>query len=139
MHGGVLEQVADIGRQHRPDVTPQPSVQRGDDTSLEPYAFLIQAARNIAERGVEFPADRGPEQRVLVREVQVEALPGLLRAAMVRTRPGLPERERVSLRARLAERDLDGPLADCVVLSHELVHAAVPEQAVPVLVDVHAV
>ena len=49
------------------------------------------------------------------------------------------ERERVSLRSRLAERDLDGPLADSVVLSHELVHAAVPEQAVPFRVDVDAV
>ena len=51
----------------------------------------------------------------------------------------LPERERVRLGAGLEERDLQRPLADRVVLAHELVQAAVPEQAVPVLVDVHAV
>jgi hypothetical protein len=51
----------------------------------------------------------------------------------------LAERERVRLRAGLEERDLQRPLADSVVLTHELVQAAVPEQAVPVLVDVDAV
>ena len=51
----------------------------------------------------------------------------------------LPERERVRLGAGLEERDLQRPLADRVVLAHELVQAAVLEQAVSVLVDVHAV
>ncbi len=51
----------------------------------------------------------------------------------------LSEGEHVRLGARLEERDLQRPLADRVVLAHELVEAAVPEQAVPVLVDVHAV
>lgn len=51
----------------------------------------------------------------------------------------LPERERVRLGAWLEERDVQRPLADRVVLAHELVQAAVPEHAVPVLVDVHAV
>ena len=51
----------------------------------------------------------------------------------------LPEREHVRLGAWLEERDLQRPLADRVVLAHELVQAAVPEQAVPVLIDVHAV
>jgi hypothetical protein len=51
----------------------------------------------------------------------------------------LAERERVCLGAGLEERDLQRPLADPVVLSHELVEAALPEQAVPVLVHVHAV
>ena len=37
------------------------------------------------------------------------------------------------------ERDLQGPLTNRVVLADELVQAAVAEQAVPVLVDVHAV
>jgi hypothetical protein len=50
----------------------------------------------------------------------------------------LPAREHVRLGAGLEERDLQRPLADRV-LAHELVQAAVPEQAVPVLVDVHAV
>jgi hypothetical protein len=51
---------------------------------------------------------------------------------------GLAERERVGLGAALEERDLQCPLADRVVLAHELVEAAVPEQAVPSLVDVNA-
>ena len=51
----------------------------------------------------------------------------------------LPERERVRLGAGLEERDLKRPLADRVVLAHELVEAAVPEQAGAVLVDVDAV
>ena len=50
----------------------------------------------------------------------------------------LPERERVCLGARLEERDLQRPLADRVVLAHELVQPAVAEQAVAVLVDVDA-
>jgi hypothetical protein len=51
----------------------------------------------------------------------------------------LAECERVCLGAGLEERDLQRPLANPVVLSHELVEAALPEQAVPVLVHVHAV
>jgi hypothetical protein len=51
----------------------------------------------------------------------------------------LAEREHVRLDAGLEERDLQRPLADPVVLAHELVQAAVPEQAVPLLVDVYAV
>jgi hypothetical protein len=54
-------------------------------------------------------------------------------------RPRLPERERVRLGAWLEERDLQRPLADLVVLAHELVEAAVLEQAVSVLVNVKAV
>src|SRR5688500_12383352 len=50
----------------------------------------------------------------------------------------LSEREGVRLGARVEERDLQRPLVHRVVLAHELVHAAVPEQAVPVLVDVYA-
>lgn len=66
--------------------------------------------------------------------------------AQVRTYPTwacrhlwLPERECVRLGAGLEERDLQGPFTDVVVLAHEMVQAAVPEQAVAVLVDVHAV
>src|SRR5512133_2436449 len=51
----------------------------------------------------------------------------------------LPEREDICGRAGLEESDLQRPLADRVVLAHELVQAAVPEQAVAVLVDIHAV
>jgi len=51
----------------------------------------------------------------------------------------LPEREHVRLGAALEERDLQGPFADRVVLAYELVQAAVPEQAVPIFVDVDAV
>jgi hypothetical protein len=51
----------------------------------------------------------------------------------------LSECERVGLGAGLEERDLERPLANPVMLSHELVNAALPEQAVPVLVHVHAV
>src|SRR4051812_16833639 len=51
----------------------------------------------------------------------------------------LSECEDVGLGAWLEERDLERPLAHCVVRALELVHAAVPEQAVTVLVDVHAV
>jgi mannose-6-phosphate isomerase-like protein (cupin superfamily) len=50
--------------------------------------------------------------------------------------PWLPEGERVRLGAGVEERDLQRPLADRVVLAYELVKAAVPEHAVPVLVDV---
>ncbi len=54
--------------------------------------------------------------------------------------PAYPaERERVRLGAGLEERDLQRPLTDPVVLAHELVQAALPEQAVPVFVHVHAV
>src|SRR4051794_3208068 len=53
--------------------------------------------------------------------------------------PRLPERERVSLGAGLEECDLQRALANRVALAHELVQAAFPEQAVPVLVDVRAV
>jgi hypothetical protein len=49
----------------------------------------------------------------------------------------LAERERVRLGAGLEERDLQRPLTDPVVLVYELVEAALPKQAVPVLV--HAV
>jgi inositol transporter-like SP family MFS transporter len=51
----------------------------------------------------------------------------------------LAERERVSLGAGLEECDLQRALANPVTLAHELIQAAVPEQAVPVLVDVGAV
>src|SRR3954447_7335767 len=56
-----------------------------------------------------------------------------------KTVPGLAECERVRLRAGLIERDLERPLADGVVLAHELVHAAVLEQPVAAVVDVDAV
>jgi hypothetical protein len=49
----------------------------------------------------------------------------------------LTECERVRFGAGLEEGDLERPLADRVVLAHELVQAAVPEQADSVLVDVH--
>lgn len=52
---------------------------------------------------------------------------------------GLPEGERVRLGAGLEEYDLERLLVDRPVLAHELVHARVPEQAVSVLVDIHAV
>jgi hypothetical protein len=48
------------------------------------------------------------------------------------------ERERVRVGACLEEGDLERPLAHRVVLAYELVHAVVPEQAVSVFVDVHA-
>ena len=51
----------------------------------------------------------------------------------------LPERERVGLGAGLLECDLQRALANLVTLAHELIEAAVLEQAVPVLVDVPAV
>jgi hypothetical protein len=51
-------------------------------------------------------------------------------------RLSLAEREHVRLGAGSEERDLQRPLAHRVVLEHELVQAAVPEHAVPVLVDV---
>ena len=51
----------------------------------------------------------------------------------------LSERERVRLGAGFEEGDLQRPLADRAVLAHELVQAAFPEQAGPVLVDVDAV
>jgi hypothetical protein len=50
----------------------------------------------------------------------------------------LAERECVGLGAALEEPDLQCPLADRVVLAHELVQPTLQEQAVPVLVDVHA-
>jgi hypothetical protein len=51
----------------------------------------------------------------------------------------LPERERVRLGAGFEERDLQGALADRVVLAHELIHAAFAEHAGPVVVGVDAV
>src|SRR5688572_9416260 len=51
----------------------------------------------------------------------------------------LPERERVCLGAGLEEGDFHSPLADSLVLAHELVHAGGPEHAIPILVDVDAV
>lgn len=51
----------------------------------------------------------------------------------------LPEGERVRLGARLEEGDLQRPVADRVVLAHELVQAAVAESAVADFVDVDAV
>jgi hypothetical protein len=51
----------------------------------------------------------------------------------------LSERERVRLGAGFEEGDLQRPLADGAVLAYELVHAAVAQQAGPVLGDVHAV
>jgi hypothetical protein len=62
-----------------------------------------------------------------------------MRVLLVETGIALPECERVGLGAWLEEDDLQGPLADSVVLAHELVHAALAENAVSVLVDVHAV
>ena len=51
----------------------------------------------------------------------------------------LPESERVRFGAGVEEGDFQCPLTDRVVLAHELVEAAVVEQAAAVLVDVHAV
>jgi hypothetical protein len=51
----------------------------------------------------------------------------------------LSEGKHVRLGTRLEECDLSRPLADRVVLSHELVQAPFPEQPVSLLVDVHAV
>jgi hypothetical protein len=52
---------------------------------------------------------------------------------------GLAECEHVRFGAGLEERDLQRPLADRIVRAHELVEAAFPKHAVPVLVDVPAV
>jgi hypothetical protein len=62
-----------------------------------------------------------------------------MRVLLVETGIALPECERVGLCAWLEEGDLQGPLADRVVLAHELVQAALAENAVSVFVDVHAV
>ena len=51
----------------------------------------------------------------------------------------LPEGERVCLGAWGRERDLQYALADRLALAHELVQAAVAEQAGPVLVDIEPV
>ena len=51
----------------------------------------------------------------------------------------LAESERVGRGAGLQEGDLQRPLADRVVLADKLVHAALPEEAAPVLVHVDAV
>src|SRR5215208_3831480 len=61
-----------------------------------------------------------------------------MRVLLVETGIALPECERVGMGAGLEEGDLQGPLADGVVLAHELVHAAVAKDAVAVRVDVHA-
>src|SRR3954471_14564923 len=50
----------------------------------------------------------------------------------------LAEREDVGLRARLEERDPEGPLADLARLAHELVHPARVEHAASVDLDVDA-
>jgi hypothetical protein len=62
-----------------------------------------------------------------------------MRVLLVGSGIALPECERVGLGAWLEEGDLQGPLADRVVLAHELVQAALVENAVAMFVDVHAV
>jgi hypothetical protein len=65
----------------------------------------------------------------------------LMRRRLIRKagmRP-LPERERVCLGTGGQEGDFQRLLADRVALTHKLVQAPVPKQAVPGLVDVHAV
>src|SRR5687767_14350862 len=57
----------------------------------------------------------------------------------VETGIALPECERVGVGAWLEEGDLQGPLAGRIVLAHELVHAALAENAVAGLVDVDTV
>jgi hypothetical protein len=83
-----------------------------------------------------------PVGRALVQSVELNARfvmnPGDRRLEG-RVAAPLPEREHVRLGAVLEEGDLQRPLADRVVLAHELIQPAVPEQAVAVLVDVHAV
>src|SRR3954466_3736413 len=54
-------------------------------------------------------------------------------------RSSLSESEHVRPGAGLVERDLERPVLDWPRLANELVHAALAEQAVPVLVDVDAV
>ena len=86
-------------------------------------------------------ASLAPQARARAREQLAETvvvMPGGS-AAHWHRHLWLPERERVRLGAGLEERDLQRALADRVVLAHELVQPAVPEHAVPVLVDVHAV
>src|SRR5918999_1487724 len=61
------------------------------------------------------------------------------RARPLVTQSLLAEGEDIRLDSGLPERDLQRPLADRVAPAHELVEAAVPEQAAPVLVDVDAV
>jgi hypothetical protein len=61
-----------------------------------------------------------------------------MRVLLVETGIALPECERVGLGAWLKEGDFQGPLADRVVLAHELVQAALAEHAVSVFVHVHA-
>jgi hypothetical protein len=61
-----------------------------------------------------------------------------MRVLLVETGIALPECVRVGRGAWLEEGDLQGPLADRVVLAHELVQAAVPKHAVALLVDVDA-
>ena len=51
----------------------------------------------------------------------------------------LAERERVRLGTGLEEGDLQRPLADRVVLTDELIQAALAEYATAVCVNVHAV
>jgi hypothetical protein len=71
------------------------------------------------------------------------AISGHVRVWVAKRMEAMPIRstrtERVRLGAWLEEGNLQRPLADHVVPAYELVHAAVPEQAIPALVDVHAV
>jgi hypothetical protein len=60
-------------------------------------------------------------------------------AALVRRNLWLSECKCIRLGASVEERDLERPLADGVVLAHELVEAAVAEDAVSVPLDVDVV
>jgi hypothetical protein len=71
--------------------------------------------------------------------VELPVTGGAIRKLQGHVAAPLPEGEHVCLGARLQEGDLQGPVADRVVGAHELVQAAVPEQTVAVLVEVHAV
>jgi hypothetical protein len=64
--------------------------------------------------------------------------PSVLLSVCMGRRFRLPECEHVRFDPGLEERDLQRPLADGVVLAHELVQPAVPEHAPSILVDIHS-
>jgi hypothetical protein len=126
-----------------PAVASDPLQRRSDEQSAESLALVrlgdlrVGEARAVSRGSIVEPSDQ------VVAGTQLEAAARRLvghrhRRSEVARHGALPERERVGLGARLEERDLHRPVADGVVLADELVHPPAVEEAVAVLVDVHA-
>jgi hypothetical protein len=112
-------------------------VQRHEDLARAAVAYSVAGACTQVRVAV-IAGNSSVLKRPQIVSASSEFPTTMSRTLFIRPRY-LAERERVRLGAGLEERDLERPLANPVVLSHELVEAALPEHAVAVLVHVHAV